>query len=30
MRHAGYTNTRSVRRAHKRWKLVDVDDESIS
>jgi AraC-like DNA-binding protein len=29
MRHAGYTNPRSFRRALKRWNLVDVDDQSL-
>ena len=28
MRHAGYTNVRSFRRALKRWNLADADDES--
>jgi AraC-like DNA-binding protein len=27
MRHAGYTNVRSFRRALKRWNVVDLDDE---
>jgi len=30
MRHAGYTNPRSFRRALKRWNLDDPDDESLS
>jgi AraC-like DNA-binding protein len=30
MRHAGYTNVRSFRRALKRWNLPDVDDEPAS
>ena len=30
MRHAGYTNPRSFRRALKRWNLVDSDDELLS
>jgi hypothetical protein len=28
MRHAGYTNPRSFRRAVKRWNLADLDDEA--
>ena len=28
MRHAGYTNPRSFRRAVKRWHLADLDDET--
>ena len=30
MRHAGYTNPRSFRRALKRWNLDDFDDQSLS
>ena len=30
MRHAGYTNVRSFRRALKRWNLADADDEPAS
>ncbi|MBW2190435.1 MAG: hypothetical protein JRG93_12750, partial [Deltaproteobacteria bacterium] len=29
MRHAGYTNRRSFRRALKRWNLDDFDDQSL-
>jgi hypothetical protein len=29
MRHAGYTNPRSFRRAVKRWNLADSDDELL-
>jgi AraC-like DNA-binding protein len=30
MRHAGYTNARSFRRALKRWNLADLDDEALA
>jgi acetyl-CoA carboxylase alpha subunit len=30
MRHAGYTNPRSFRRALKRWDLADGDDDLAS